>query len=242
MNNIKTLIAAIIFFIVGVGILTGGFFMIKSTISFLNNSEKTEGVVTNIIQSRSSDSGNYMYSPEVSFVDNNEKTISFTSNVSSNVSTYKMGDKIPVIFNKENSQDAKINTAFQLWFGPALMTVLGIIFFLIGLLTLIRQARKSSLKKNLLSSGTKISAKVTSIESPDVRSGFSYGSRIPSKTYQIVAQWLNPADNKMYVFKSDDLTYNPESIILNKEILVYIDPVNPQKYYMDISTLPTLAN
>ena len=240
--NKKTLIGGIIFFIIGAGVLIGDSYIIKNTLSFLNNSEKTEGIVTDIVQSRSSDSGNYMYSPEVSFVDNSGKTISFTSNISSSVPTYRIGEKIPVIYNKENSQEAKINTLFQLWFGPALMTVLGIIFFLIGFFTLIKQIKKSTLKKELLSRGTKISVKVTSIESPDIRSGFSYGGNIPNKTYQIVAQWLNPTDNKMYVFKSDDLTYNPESIILNKEIFVYIDPINPQKYYIDISTLPTLAN
>ena len=64
----------------------------------------------------------------------------------------------------------------------------------------------------------------------------------PNPTYQVIAQWLSPADNQIYVFKSDDLNYDPTSYVSGKEITVYIDPTNPQKYYVDVSTLPKVAN
>lgn len=240
--NIKTFITGVIFLLIGLGVLVGDFFMVSGNLSFLNNSLKADGNVVRIVQSRSSDNGNFMYSPEISFTDALGQTITFDSNISSSVSTYQVGEKVSVLYNKNNPQDAKINTFFQLWFGPILMTFLGAIFFIVGLLTLVFQAKKASLKKEMLSKGTKISAKVISVETSNMRSGFSYGSRIPAQTYQIVAQWLNPNDNKMYIFKSDNLSYNPESIVTGKNIDVYIDPLNLKKYYVDISALPASGN
>ncbi len=259
MTNKKTLLVGVVFLLIGVGVLVGDFFVVKSTMSFLSNSEKVEGSVIDIVKSRSSD-GDYMYRPEISFVDTTGQTITFTLSISSSMPTYQVGEKVSVLYDKNNSQSAKINTFFQLWFGPIIMTVLGVIFFLVGLLVLIKQKRKTELKNELLSRGTKILAKVTSVETINpsrdfensalrplstlafgTRRGYSYRPNIQT-TYQIVAQWLNPSNNQMYVFKSDDLTYNPESVVLGKDIDVYIDPINPQKYYMDISTLPKMGN
>lgn len=259
MSKTKTLLVGIIFLLIGVGILTGDFFVIKSTMTFLSNSEKAEGSVIDIVKSRSSD-GDYMYRPEISFIDTTGQTITFTSSISSSMPSYQVGEKVSVLYDKSNSQSAKINTFFQLWFGPIIMTVLGVIFFLTGLLILIKQKRKLALKNELLSRGTKISAKVISIETINPARQFdnsalrplstlAFGSRRSynyrpniQTTYQIIAQWLNTTDNQMYIFKSDDLTYNPESVVSGKDIDVYIDPINPQKYYMDISTLPKIGN
>jgi hypothetical protein len=242
MTRSKTIVFGVIFFIIGAGILIGGGFTVKNIISFLDNSIKTEGNVINIIQSRSSDGGNLMYSPEVSFVDAKGQTITFGSNTSSSVSTYKIGEKVSVLYRKDNSQDAKINTFFQIWFGSIMVVFLGGIFFLIGLITIVRQIRKNSLAKRLLSSGTRISAKVISVETSNLRSGFSVGSRLPEQSYQVIAQWLNPANNQMYIFKSDSLNYNPESFVVGKDVEVYIDLANPKNYYINLANIPKVAN
>jgi hypothetical protein len=240
-NNFKIIFIGVIFLIIGFGILIGDYFITKNTIIFIKNSEKTDGIVINLIR-KTSDEGGYTYSPEVSYVDGIGKTNSFVSNISSSISTYTVGEKVPVIYNKNNSLEAKINTPFQLWFATGIMSTLGLILFLIGLMIIVNKIEESYLKKSLLLRGTKIFAKVTSVQSPLIRSGVSYGSSIPDKTYQIIAQWLNPRDGKMYVFESDDLFYNPESLILNKEICVYIDLNDPKKYYVDTSTLPKIGN
>jgi hypothetical protein len=240
MKNKKTIINGIVLLLIGAGFLLGDFFKIKSDISFLSNSEKTEGSVVNIIKNLGD--GKYMYRPEISFIDNTGKTITFISEVSSSISTYKEGEKVPVLYNKNNSQKAKINTFFQLWGGVAVLTFMGIISFWFGLFVLINQIKKSILKKSLLSKGTKIFAKVISVDSLNPQSKFSQLNMLKNQTYQIVAQWLNPNNNEMYIFKSDPLSYNPESLILNNDIGVFIDSVNPKRYYVDISTLPKVGN
>ena len=229
----KKILIGVIFFIIGAGLLVGDFYMIKSTTTFLSDSDKAEGVVVNLVSSRSSN-GNTMYSPEVSFTDASNKNITFTSSISSSAPGYTVGEKVAVLYDKNNSQSAKINTFFQLWFGVMIMSILGAVFFLIGLLTVLSIIRKSGLKKDLLVNGIKILVKITSVENNSYRG--------QNATYQIVAQWLNPSDNQMYIFKSDDLNYDPTSYVSGKDITVYIDSSNPKRYYMDISTLPQVAN
>jgi hypothetical protein len=57
--------------------------------------------------------------------------------------------------------------------------------------------------------------------------------------YQIISQWLDSRTNKVYVFRSQNISFNPEKFIQRKEIQVRIDPDNPKKYSMDISFLKT---
>lgn len=244
MKNQNTLTSLIILSLLGIAFLVGDFFLIKSNISFLNNSEKAEGVVIKMIRESSPDGTTY--SPEVSFIDKNGKTITFVSSVSSSISSYKEGKKVPVIYNKNDSENAKINKFFQLWGAEIILAFMGLTMALLGLFAIINTIKKSKLKKYLLINGTKILAKVVSVDDnlntiSNQKSRFSY-TNLNKKTYQITAQWLNPADNKIYVFKSDFINYNPADIIMGKDIGVYINQSNPQKYYVDISTLPEMGN
>ena len=252
MTGAKIIIGGVIFFLVGAGVLVGDFFITTGTVSFLNSSTKTDGSIVNIVQSRSSDSGNYMYAPEVSFIDASGQTITFTSGVSSSYSSYKVGDKVSVLYDKNNSRIARINTFFQLWFATIVMSVVGVIFFLIGLFIIIKNITSSNLKKELLATGTKISAKVMAVESSNnfaqpsfgnagYGSGLRYSKNFVAVTYHIKAQWLNPTDNLVYIFNSEEMNYNPESFVVGKSIEVYIDHANPKRYYVNISSLPKTA-
>ena len=249
MQKNKALIVGVIFFLVGLFILVGDFYVTRGMLSFLSLSTRTDGKVTSIVQGRSS-KGQYMYSPEISFTDAEGKILSFTSNLSTNSPNYKVGEAVSVLYNKDNHQDAKINTFFQLWFGTIVLSILGVVFFVIGLFVLIFKFRNIAKVKDLLANGTKISAKVISVKASDPSQNSFVSNRSSSfnynvsqqQTFNIVAQWLNPQDNQMYVFESEDLGYNPESIISGKNIDVYIDRMNPKRYYVDTSSLPKLAN
>ncbi|MFP4016932.1 MAG: hypothetical protein ACLFUI_07845 [Halanaerobiales bacterium] len=59
--------------------------------------------------------------------------------------------------------------------------------------------------------------------------------------YQIKGQWLNPSRNKVNVFKSKYIWYDPSDYIDVEEITVKTDPQNIDNYYMDISFLPDQA-
>ncbi len=245
-------IIKIFFLIIGLIVFVVGVFSVIRNISFLKNSTKADGVVTEMItrSSRNNDTNRieYTYSPKVSFTDGNGQNIVFISDSSSNniIPSFSVGAKVSVLYNKDNSQEAKINTPMQLWGGEVISTFIGLVFFLIGLFSLISKIKKNKMKNYLISNGTKIIAKVTSVEK--INSNSNSNMNVPNRisvyimNYKIVAQWLNPSDNQIYIYESDTIDYDPSDYVLGKDIEVYIDNLDPKKYYMNIDTLPKIAN
>jgi len=57
--------------------------------------------------------------------------------------------------------------------------------------------------------------------------------------YVIRCKWMQNSTNKVYYFKSKFIRFNPTTYLgERKQYDVYIDPNDPNKYYMDISFLP----
>ncbi len=222
----------------GIAMLIGSIYILKDNIQFVSNSLKAEGRVVEIL-SESSDNRKFYFAPRVSFFDSVGKEIIFDSKQysnSNNRSTYEIGEIVSVYYDKNDSKIAKINSFSELWLWFTVLIILGLIFTIIGWAAfkdaVILPIQNRLLKQNLIRNGSKIVAKVQSVHRGD---GFS-------DKYVISAQWVNPKDNKVYVFKSENLVYNPTGMIKNNEISVYIDPEMPQKYYVDVSVLPEVVN
>ena len=95
--------------------------------------------------------------------------------------------------------------------------------------------RKQRKKDELLQQGTRINTKFQSV-SRNTR--LKVNGRNP---YIITSQWQNPVTNKLHIFESDNIWFDPEEFVNEDVLMVFIDPDDPSQYYMDISFLPTLA-
>jgi hypothetical protein len=104
--------------------------------------------------------------------------------------------------------------------------MLGIVLLL--MISILPQRRK----KYLLKRGQKI---ITDFMGIEINGSLAVNGRHP---YTLSSQWLDPNTNKIYIFKSENIWFNPENYITNKKIEVLIDPKNYDKYYMNISFLP----
>jgi hypothetical protein len=226
MKNNKISFLGGFFLLIAIGIFIIDIFLIKKDFSFINSSERVEGSVISIIERGSS--VEHTYSPEVYFIDSSGKDIKYIPKVSSSKPDFRVGEKISILYQKNDPYNAKINSFMYLWLKEIIVAHLGLFFLILGLPSLIAVI-KNKKRKKLFINGEKISAKVSSIEKT-------------KNFYKIIAQWINPSNNTAYIFKSDYMEYNPESIVLNKDIFVFIDPNNPKKYYMDISMLPKQGN
>lgn len=59
--------------------------------------------------------------------------------------------------------------------------------------------------------------------------------------YVISCQWVDPMfRDKIYIFKSESIWFDPREYVNGKTMVVYIDETDPKKYYVDISFLPKL--
>ena len=122
----------------------------------------------------------------------------------------------------------------DLWFGGIIVSIFALISLLILFLTTYATIRNSRLRKLLAKDGTVIQTKVLSVNE-------STYSKNTSLSWVIQAQWLNPQNNKVYTFESEDIMYNPKDF-LGDTIDVTILPQDPRIYEMNISTLPVAAN
>ena len=60
--------------------------------------------------------------------------------------------------------------------------------------------------------------------------------------WRINSQWLDPVANKLRVFHSENLWFDPAKFLAGKQITVLLDPNNPTRYYMDVTFLPQLED
>jgi len=222
-----------LFSVIGLGMLVGSFFLYQNTMEFLAAAVKTDGVVVDLVRSRSSDSTTY--APTIRFKTTNGTMIEFTSSTSSNPPSYSRGELVAIIYLADDPDKAKINSFFSLWGGAVIVGVLGTAFFLIGFGIIIFGIRKQKKKQQLLQRGTRIN---TDFQSVSHNTSLTVNGRHP---YVITSQWMNPKTNQLHIFESDNIWFDPEDHIKNETIMVFIDLNDPTKYYVDISFLPKLA-
>lgn len=107
-----------------------------SKYQFINRATKAEGTIINIVERRSSDSNNSTYAPVVTFRTNNlEHT--FTSSVSTS-SRPLIGEKVTVLYDPADPNDAAIDSVTTLWFFPLIVGFMGLIFLMIGIFSKIK--------------------------------------------------------------------------------------------------------
>lgn len=115
-----------------------------------------------------------------------------------------------------------------------IFTGLGAIFTLIGGTAIFIKLRKVKLEKKLKEIGEIIYA--TYVETTCNWSCTINGHN----PFNIICEWNNPEDGKKYILKSNDILYNPENIIKEKNITnfpVYINLQDKSQYLINIDCL-----
>lgn len=201
---------------------------------FLKKAEITQGIVIQLLSSRSENS--ITYHPVIVFVTKTGNKISFASSVSSNPPSYNEGESVEVIYDSDNPNKAEINSFTSLYLGIIILGSLGTIFFLGGFMIILFGYLKQKKSQHLLHNGKRISTKFENIQ---LNYGFAVNGRNP---FQIHSRWLDPSSNELYIFKSDNIWFDPTDFVKTEEIIVMIDSNNPKNYFMNVSFLPKLNN
>lgn len=221
------------FTMVGLGMLVGSFFIYQNTQVFLKNALTTEGLVIELVASRSSDSTTYR--PVIEFKTQDGSRIEFISSTGSNPPSYSKGEAVEVLYQESFPEQAKVNGFFSLWGGSIILGGMGSVFFLVGISIILFGVLKGKKIEYLRKNGIPIKAKLQSVE---INSSLEVNGRNP---YQICVQWKNPATSELHIFNSDNIWFDPTEHMDNDEITVLIEKNNPKKYHVDISFLPKVA-
>lgn len=218
-----------IFGAAGLGLTYFAYTMLTETLDLRARGTAVSGTVTRLEYRRDSD-GDGAYYPEVTFTAQDGREFRFMNNSGSNPASFDEGETVGVLYPPENPQDARIDAFFSMWGGVLICGLIGAVFSCIGLGGLLYYVRKRRENAWLLGHGRRISAEVSQVEHPGDK----------EKSYYIHAQWLNPKDNKIYVFTSQPIPFNPEAYV-GASVEVLINPDKPSTYAMDTGFLPELG-
>ncbi|MDP5240807.1 DUF3592 domain-containing protein [Uliginosibacterium sp. 31-16] len=208
--------------------------LFANTRSFLSEAQRAPGVILELVASESDDST--VYHPVVGYQTPDGENRFFQSSVGSNPPAYEEGEKVEVLYSPSKPDDARINSFFSLWGGALIVGGLGSIFFAVGAglwLIVLRGTRREARLRKL---GHVVEAAYLRVEK---NTSLELNGANP---WRIVCQWQDPKTTKLHMFFSQNLWFNPESRIDRQSIPVFIDPLNPQSYFVDTSFLPELAD
>ncbi|NMP29636.1 DUF3592 domain-containing protein [Rahnella sp. SAP-1] len=223
--------------ILGLILLLFTTWQIVNTIKFTASAQHTEGTVVKLIEKYSQDNGKdkIFYYPQLTFIDSHHTPQLIESASGSNPAHYSVGEKVPIIYQIDNPENAKIDTFFELWAGAIITGIFAVVFMLPLIISRFITRLSGNKVKKLQHNGTPVKAKITSIEQNQT---ITINGRNP---WQIVCQWHNMQENRVYVFNSQNIWFNPAEYISCEELTVFIDKSNPKKYWVDITFLPSKA-
>ncbi|TBU85601.1 DUF3592 domain-containing protein [Phytopseudomonas dryadis] len=174
--------------------------------------------------------------PTVSFVTQDGTLGEYHSNTCSHPPAFAIGERVALYYDPQDPQRAHIDSFGQNWAGSLIVGGIGLVFLLIGLAIVLPPLFGKRRSVQLLATGTPVQAEVVDVE---LNETLTINGRNP---YRIVAQWLNPQTNKLHVFRSANLWFDPGPYISDSQVTVMIDPNKPRRYSMDIRFLPELVD
>jgi len=127
---LETALAPLIFTAIGGFLLVLSFILRRRTKRFIRESVQTQGEVIGLHEVY--DEGSYTYAPIVRFIAADGITREFTDSMSSRPPRHNVGDRITILYHRQNPRDARVATTFRLYFASTIVGSIGAVFFCIG--------------------------------------------------------------------------------------------------------------
>lgn len=226
----------IVMVLLGAAFLAFGFFMYKSTTidpGWTRQTGKIVDVERSATGSARNDSNTYYAIVEYKV---NDQVLRAKSAVATSPRP-SLGSDREIAYNPSNPTEAKVvegTTTKAMFF---IFMGIGLVFVLLGPFLYVRSAKRGATITSLQQSGQKITGVVSDIQAT--------GSAGGASTYKIVVTATN-LSGQAQAFTSDSITGMGGISLVNFAqqpipIDVYIDPANPEHYYVDISDIPSLT-
>jgi Protein of unknown function (DUF3592) len=126
----------LIFPAVGLVLLSVGAVVWVRTRRFVAESFRVSGTVVGLA-SRRGHKGGTTYSPVVEYATREGAVRQFTDPISSRPAGYSVGDRVEVLYHYRDHDRARLASTFRLYFVPALLSFMGLIFAGVGLVVMV---------------------------------------------------------------------------------------------------------
>ncbi|HTM68610.1 MAG TPA: DUF3592 domain-containing protein [Candidatus Binatia bacterium] len=214
----------IVFLFFGLAMLVGGGYWAVRTQRFIGSAEKAQGRVIALVP-HSGSKGGTTYAPTVQYTTKDGQATTFTSSTSSSPPAHREGDIVTVLYDPAKPDKAEINAFTDLWLGPLIVGIMGAIFTLIAIATILQGARAFAQRRRLRENGLRIAAAVEGVEA------------MPGGGYTLVAKATDPRGVPR-MFRSDPVTADPGPKMLGRSsVEVIVDPDDYGNYEVDLAFL-----
>lgn len=178
--------------------------------------------------------------PVVDYIHPDGTSRRVTGEVSSNPRAGKIGDRVPVLINPQDTEVVRLGTPLELWFFPGLLGFIGGVFAVIGVFGAAAGAvgrlpgqMSDRRLQALRETGERVMARVSAI----LAQGANPATRAPAH-WRLQAVWRDDSGAPR-TFISQPIAIDPAPHVnIGDEIGVYIDRDNPKVYAFDFSMLP----
>ena len=219
-------ILGIIFLVGGIAVVIGGIFLYNSNTKFKEVAIPTTATVVSVSKHTDTDDDT-TYTIYVKYFINEKE---YHGNYSTSSYVFE-GDTVNIYYDKNNPYKIK-NSISNV--GPIIMTVMGIICGGVGFGIVINKILKITKKSSLLENGELV---IANLEEITMNYSYSVNDRHP---WIIICSGEDAITGEKYTFKSENIWYNPEPIIQEKNITtfnVYVDKNNHKRYYVSLDDL-----
>ena len=130
---------------------------------------------------------------------------------------------LPVLLHVKNADP-------DIRFLPFIFLGLGILFLIVGITCMTVLCRRRSRNEQLVKNGFYVTARVRDIYPNE---NIRINGRSP---FVLECHYKDPTTGTVHVFKSENIMFYPIDA-KDTDIRVYVDPQNPDRYYVDTSSL-----
>ena len=236
MNTLGMRLLLSVFFLIGMGMATVDYFLLKGHFNFIRFAALATGEVIGYQSSRGK-KGASMHAPKVRFSvplaeGGQGESFEIIGSVRSNSRGYDLGDSVPVMYLPDDPQSARIKSFLEQWFAILIVSMFALIFNGIWVAFAVNAVFKWRLQAWLEQHGQTIQADVSQILR---NSTFQVNGRSP---WRVSAHWTHPRTGTTHILSSEHLWQDPTMAMRDRrQVGVRIDANDPRRHRMDLSFL-----
>jgi Protein of unknown function (DUF3592) len=205
-----------------------------NTRAFVAEATRVDGMVIDLVRRTSGDS--ITYAPVVRFVTTNGEAIEFRSDTASDPPRYTRGERVGVLYRALSPHDARIDDFLSLWAASVMFGAIGAIFFGIGATWIGWSIALERKDVDLKRRGKRLA---TTVQRVEMNANVTVQGLHP---YRVFTQWRDPGTSSAVVFESEYVWLDPTPYLDGRSVTVFIDPLDPSRYYVDLEFVELRAN
>ncbi|MDN5270800.1 DUF3592 domain-containing protein [Chloroflexus sp. MS-CIW-1] len=124
LSRTGALLIGLTFTVIGLVVLFIGLFWLNATSERLKRMIDGTGTVVEVTRRRIGDDINYY--PRIEFQTQTGETFQFESNTGGSSTSYRVGDQVLILYDPQMPQDATINSWYEIWLPPIVVTILSL--------------------------------------------------------------------------------------------------------------------